>query len=99
MAAKFSAKEIAELKAKHGDILHLVKADGKECIIKEPSRKTLSFARVGANNDPIVFNEILLKECFVDGDEDFKSRNDLFYAVTEKLASLVKVAEAEMEKL
>ena len=95
--AKSVTKEmIAEWKKKHGEIFKIV-VDGKTAFLKKPSRKNLSYA--AATKDLIKYNEIILNACWLAGDEEIKTDDELFLAVSGKLDGLIEVKEAELEKL
>lgn len=91
-------EEIADLKAKHGAIFKLVVGD-KCALLKTPDRKILSFATKSAEKDPLAFNEALLKNCFVAGDKEIRDDDAYFLGASQKLADLVQIKEASLEKL
>jgi hypothetical protein len=93
-----SQEQIQEWKAKHGDIFKIT-VDGKEAFLKKPSRKTLGYASVAGKTNPLKFNEVLLNDCWLGGDEVIKTNDELFLSVSGKLADLLEVKEAELEKL
>jgi hypothetical protein len=73
--------------------------DGKECYLKKPTRKTLSYASVAARENPLKFNEVILNECWLGGDEEIKTDDELFLSVGTHLERMVEVKHAELEKL
>lgn len=91
-------KQINEWKAKYGEVFKL-KIEDKECYLKTPDRKTLSYASSIASKDPLKFNEILLNNCWLEGDEEIKTKDSLFLAASSKIAEIIEVKEAELEKL
>lgn len=93
MAAKIEA-----WKAKYGEIF-VVQVDGKSCYLHKPDRKTISAATVVGKNDPIKFSEILLQNCWIEGDESIKSDNELFFGVVGQLDKLMQAKEAVLKKL
>lgn len=95
---KASKEQIAEWKAKYGDIFK-ISVDGKVCYLHKPDRKTLSYASSVGVKDPIKFNEILLKGCWIAGDEEIKNDDSLFLSVSTHLAELVEVKDSELVKL
>lgn len=90
--------QIQEWKKKHGEI-SLLKIEDKKAYLKTPDRKTLSYASSFASSDPLKFNEILLENCWLGGDEEIKTDDALFLAASSKLAELIKIKEATLEKL
>jgi hypothetical protein len=95
---KVTQEQIEAWKKKHGNVFKL-KIEDKECYLKTPDRKTLSFASSVATKDPLKFNEILLNNCWLGGDEEIKTDDSLFLAASSKIAEIIEVKEAELEKL
>ena len=92
----YTDNQIAEMKAKHGDIF-LVEVEGKSCVLHKPKRKDLSYA--SAVKDPIKMQEVLLKQLWVDGDKEILEQDDFFLAVANKMDEIIKVKEAKVKKL
>lgn len=91
-------QKIAEWKRKHGDVFQ-VEVGGRTCYLHKPDRRTLSAAAVVGGNDPMKYNEIILKSCWIEGDEEIKSDDELFLGVAGKLTEIIKIAEASVKKL
>lgn len=85
-------------KAKHGEVF-MVEVDGRVAYLKKPDRKTISAATVVGGNDPVKFSEILLTNCWIDGDEQIKDDNELFFGVAAQLGQLMQAKEASLKKL
>lgn len=83
---------------KWGDVFCVTVGD-KVAYLKRPSRQALSAAAVVGKNDPMKYNEILLNNCWLAGDEEIKIDDSLFLGVSAKLGELVEVKEAELKKL
>lgn len=84
------------MEKKYGDVFCVVVGD-KVAYLKRPSRQALSAAAVVGKNDPMKYNEILLNNCWLDGDEEIKTDDSLFLGVSAKLGELVEVKEAELK--
>lgn len=93
-----TAKDIADWKKKYGDIFEIGTAE-KVCYLKKPGRNELSMASVVAGEDPYKWNEVILENCWLGGDEEIKSNDDLFLAVSRQLQELVKVQQSYIKKL
>lgn len=91
---------VEELKARHGEIYQIT-VEGRSCIVRKPTRRDLSFAMAGSNGgrDIVKMEEILLGNCWLQGDESLRSDDAAFFAVAEKLAALMETKEAELKKL
>jgi hypothetical protein len=95
---KATKEQIAEWKAKHGKV-YCVKVDDKACYLKKPGRKILGYATVAGKDNPMKFNEVLLNDCWLGGDEEIKTDDTLFLSVSPKLSELIVTKEAELEEL
>ena len=95
---KITQNQIEQWKAQHGDVFH-IKVGDKECYLKKPARKALSYAAVSAQTDPLKYNEVILNDCWLAGDEEIKTNDSLFLAASSKIAEIIEVKEAELEKL
>lgn len=89
-------EQLADWKAKHGEFFGIVIED-KVCYLKKPDRKTLSFAsQVGS--DPMKFNEVILKNCWLGGDPEILTDDTLFLAASSKLDQVIEFKKAELVK-
>lgn len=91
-------EQIAVWKEKHGEIFS-IKVDNHVCYLHKPGRKTISYASVAGKNDPLKFNETLLRECWLGGSESIRKDDDKFLAAGAVLDQIVEVKEAELVKL
>lgn len=98
MSNKVDQKQIDAWKAEYGDVFKIT-VDDKVCYLKPPGRKVLSYASTAGIKDPMQFNEVILRECWLDGDEVIKTNDSLFLSVSAKLDQLIQVKEAELVKL
>lgn len=95
---KITDEQIKAWKKQHGDIFKL-QIEDKVAYLKKPDRKTMSYATSVASKDPMKFNEIMLNGCWLAGDEEIKTDDSLFLSAAAKIAELIEVKEAELEKL
>lgn len=96
---EITKKQIADWKTKHGRIYKLTAQDGSVGIIKQPNRKILSHATAVAGSDPIKFNEVVLEDCWIAGDESLKTDDAKFLGISEKLADIIEKAEVALKEL
>lgn len=94
--AKYTKEQIAEWKAKYGDLFQITVED-KSCILRRPNRKDLSY--VSVVKDPIRMSETLMKQLWVAGDKEIQEQDDLFLAAIPKMEEVIKVKESELKKL
>ena len=88
-------KQIDAWKAEHGKVAAL-KVGGKIGYVKKPTRQTLSYASQAGAKDPLAFNEIILKQCWLGGDEEIMTDTDLFMSVSPQISGLINIQEAEL---
>jgi hypothetical protein len=98
MSKEITDKQIQEWKAKYGEVF-MVSADDKAAYLRKADRKILSASRTLAGNDALKFNEVLLKNCFLGGDECFMDDDDYFLGIQTQLANVIVVKEVELKKL
>lgn len=99
----FSEEQIKSLKAEHGQLYKITMKDGangdKSCILKQPSRQVLGAASIAGKDNPMKFNEVILNNCWVAGDEEIKTNDMLFLSASQKIGEIIELKEAELEKL
>ncbi|MCQ2299755.1 MAG: hypothetical protein MJZ81_06495 [Bacteroidales bacterium] len=95
---KATAEQIAEWKEKYRDIYEIT-VDGRVCYLRKPTRRELSYASMAGKSDPMKFNEVILAQCWLDGDDEIKTDDALFLGVSAQVAQIVEVKEAELKKL
>lgn len=91
-------EQIQEWKQQYKDIF-VISVEDKKVYLRTPDRKTLSYASTLATKDPLRFNEVILENCWLGGDEEIKTNDSLFLAVSSKLPDLIQIKEATLEKL
>lgn len=91
-------EQIQEWKQQYKDIF-VISVEDKKVYLRTPDRKTLSYASTLATKDPLKFNEVILDNCWLGGDEEIKTNDELFLAVSSKLPDLIQIKEATLEKL
>lgn len=98
LVGQATPEQIEAWKKKHGEIF-AVKCNGHVAYLKKPSRKAISYASMAGKTDPMKFNEAILNDCFIGGSEAIKTDDSLFLGVSAKIADLIEIKEAELEKL
>ena len=99
---EYTKEKLEEWKKKHGeDNVFTCSIDDKRCVIHKPTRKDLSFAIVGSNGgkDAVKMQEILLNQCWIAGDEEIKTNDTYFFAVSAQISELLEAKQAELKKL
>ena len=91
-------QQIQESKKQYGDV-YVLNIEGKKAYLRTPDRQTLSYASTLATKDPLKFNEAILTNCWLGGDEEIKTDDALFLSASSKLGELIQIKEATLEKL
>ena len=98
-----TAEQIKEWKETHKNVfaIKVDDADGRKhvCYLRAQKRKDLSAASVAGKADPLKFNEVILRQCWLGGDTDIRTDDSLFLAASGMIPDIVEVGEAELEKL
>ena len=95
---EFTKEQIEQLKQKHGQI-YKITVDNKSCLLRKPNRKELGYATMAGKDYPLKFNEVILNACWLDGDDEIRNDDTLFLSASAKIADIIEVKEAELEKL
>lgn len=99
IAAKdITPEQIEAWKVQHGGVFQITVED-KTGYLRKVDRKTLSFASTLATKDPLKFNEVILGNCWLGGDEELKNDDDYFLAVSGVLSEIISSKEADIKKL
>jgi hypothetical protein len=69
------------------------------CFITKPSRQTVSIAlALTAEKQPLQASEILLRESWIEGDENILENDDLFYAAHMAIQGLIEFRVGVLKK-
>ncbi|TAN18829.1 MAG: hypothetical protein EPN37_04515 [Chitinophagaceae bacterium] len=100
MENEITEQQIAEWKQRYARVFHLQVGD-KECYLKMPDRTILGFATKVSSEDgnPLKFNEVLLQNCWLAGDEEIKKDDSYFFGASSKLDKLLAFKEADLKEL
>lgn len=95
---KVTKEQIAGWKKKHGDVF-MLECDGKVAYVRRPDRKVLDAAHVTSQGGPLKYNEFILNNIWLGGDEEFKADDALFLGVSEQLGEIIEKKSVELKKL
>lgn len=98
LVGQATPEQIAAWKQQHGDIF-AVTVDNGICYLKRPSRKALGYASFASKQNPLNFNEAILNDCWLGGDETIRTDDAKFLGVGEVIAELIEVKAATLKKL
>lgn len=96
----YTKEQLKGWKEKYGEVFE-ISCDDKKAVLHKPSRKDLAFAMAGSNQakDSVKFSELLLKQCWIDGDKELIEDDNYFFSVVPVLGALSEIKEAEVKKL
>lgn len=97
-AVEVTPEQIEAWKEKHGDV-YSIECEGKVCYVRRPTRKMLGLAATLSGKDPIKYNEVLLKNVWLGGDDELMNDDAYFLGVSGQLAELIDIKDAELKKL
>lgn len=98
LVGQATPEQIEAWKRQHGDIFAAT-VDGSICYLKRPSRKALGYASFASKQNPLNFNEAILNDCWLGGDETIRTDDAKFLGISGVLAEIIEVKEAELKKL
>lgn len=99
---EFTDEQLKRWKDKYGDDgIFEVTVEDKKAVLHKPSRKDLSFASAGSGqgSDAIKFSEILMRQCWIDGDMEIQEDDNYFLGAVPVLQAVSEVKKAEIKKL
>ncbi len=97
-------KKIEELKRQHETVYVIevpVDDEGNDIAIgylKKPGRKILAAVMSRINNDPLGANEMLLRNCWIEGDTRILDDDEIFLGACAALEDLIKFRRGVLKK-
>lgn len=98
-------RRLKELKKQYGDVFFLKfeneEEDGEEykrCFLKSMDRPTLAAAKSVAMTDTIRMSEIVIENCWIEGDEEIKTDDRYFFGAMDLLQELINKKQAILTK-
>lgn len=89
-------EDIQGWKEKYNGV-YVVTLDDAKCYIRKPSRKDIAYA--SKIQDHIKRQEVLADACFLGGDDEFLTDDDMFFSLSNTIDELIQIKKAEIEKL
>lgn len=98
-----TAQKIEQWKAKYRNVFaYEVENEAGETVtfyFRQPDRKVMSAATVTAKGDPMKYNEFILKNSKLEGDDELLKDDSIFYGLSQKVDELVNAKAGELKKL
>lgn len=95
---EFTKEAIEKAKKEHGEVFLLEFEGGLSALLKKPTRAQVGHA-MSAGSDPVKKAEILITNCWVEGDEQIKTDPGLLIGAIPTLDQIIEVKAAEVKKL
>lgn len=95
---ELSNAEIASAKAQFGDI-YMIQVEGKKVFIHKPTRNVIDLAQISGRSKPSMFEETILRNCWLAGDKEILDDVELFYSISDQIGKIVQTKSAELVKL
>ncbi len=97
-ASEVTQDMIDTWKAQYEEV-HKLTVDDKVAYVRNPDRKTLSYASLAMGKDNLKFGEIILKKCWLAGDLEIQHKDSYFLSANAIMEGIIKQREAKLEKL
>lgn len=91
-------EQIARWKEKYGEIFCIEAEDGSICYLHKPNRATLD-AFFAASKNLLKSLETIVKNCFLGGDESFKTDESKLMSVGEHIETIIQVKKSSLKTL
>lgn len=91
-------EQIEQAKAKYGELFE-ISVEDKKCIIHKPTRQVIDLAVSSSAKKSSLFEETILRNCWLAGDKEIMDNDDYFFAVGKQLDDVIKFKTAELKKL
>ncbi|MBQ4278356.1 MAG: hypothetical protein IJC16_00185 [Rikenellaceae bacterium] len=79
--------------------VYLITAGDKKIYLHKPDRQTIDLATISGRQKPSLFEETILRNCWLAGNKEVFDDVDLFYSVKENIGDIVEIKSAELTKL
>lgn len=83
-----TAEQLAEWKEKHGRVFQYV-VENKTCYLRAVDRNTYSAAAAKVTSSPAKFNETIINNIWLGGDEDIKKLDSYYYGLIDFVEELM----------
>jgi hypothetical protein len=93
-------EQIAEWKAKYGDIFAYETEDGEyACYLKRPSRQVVEQSMMKGQGSGFKIADVILDNCWLGGNPELRSVDKYFTGLQNQIGGIIEVATGELKKL
>lgn len=93
-----SPEQVESAKKAFGDLFE-ISVEDKKCIIHKPTRQVIDLAVSSSAKRSSLFEETILRNCWLAGDKEIVENDEYFFAVGKQLDEVIKFKTAELKKL
>lgn len=91
-------KKIEAWKKQYGG-MHYLALEGKRAFLRRPDRKIVAMVRSLGEGEEVATMELLLDACWLEGDEEIKTDDNLFLSVMPELQQILDLKAVTLKKI
>lgn len=91
-----TAEQVAKWKEEHGQVFKY-ECDGKVCYLRSVDRNTYSLAASKVATSPAKFNEIVIQNIWLGGDEDLRKQDSYYFGLIDFVEELMAKKKGSLE--
>lgn len=95
----WTKEQIKKYKDEHGTLYRYTADDGKSCLLRSPDLNILDACRTVSGGSSIKFDQALVENCWVDGDEELKTVDKYQMGLFDWLGSIIQKVDGQLEEL
>lgn len=76
-----------------------IQSEDSVAYVRKPNINDLRYASKAGMDDPLKLTEVLLKQCWLDGDEAIRTDEDKFLGVSSQMQEILKVAQTTIKEV
>ncbi len=97
-AAEVTPEIIEGWKKKYGDVF-CVEAEGRKGYLRRPDRRIIASANVLGGVDGLKVKEILLRNCWLGGDNALLDEDRYFLGILPHADAIIEIVESDLKKV
>lgn len=91
-------EQIEAAKQQYGNI-YQIDVEDKTCFIHKPTRQILDLAYASGAKKSSLFEETILRNCWLAGDKAIVEDDDYFFGASKQLGDVIQFKSSELKKL
>lgn len=98
VAAEITPEIIEGWKKQYGDVF-CVEAEGRKGYLRRPDRRIIASANVLGGVDGLKIKEILLRNCWLGGDDALLDEDRYFLGILPHADAIIEIVESDLKKV